>query len=131
MEVWCLKCKGHGHNKDHCPVYQNYLIGGGPIPLKLENTVGMTASVVLWCTIYQIIGKHTMENCHFLHKFVQTPQQLFYIFCKFVGHEVHNYRSYELMMKRNSKYRVHMEACPQYDQGTTKAQGGFQGRGRG
>jgi len=28
-EVWCIKCKGQGHDKDHCPVFANYLVGGG------------------------------------------------------------------------------------------------------
>ena len=35
-EVWCVKCKGQGHDKDHFPAFMNYLIGGGPMPLKLE-----------------------------------------------------------------------------------------------
>jgi len=26
-EVWCIKCKGQGHDKDHCPVFANYLAG--------------------------------------------------------------------------------------------------------
>ncbi len=47
-EVWCLKCKGHGHDKDHCPVYQNYIIGGGPVPLKLENIAGLSMGVAPW-----------------------------------------------------------------------------------
>ena len=28
-EVWCIKCKGRGHEKDHCSVFVNYLAGGG------------------------------------------------------------------------------------------------------
>ena len=36
-EVWCLKCKGHGHDKDHCPVYMNYLMGGGGSPLEARS----------------------------------------------------------------------------------------------
>lgn len=35
-EVWCIKCKGQGHDKDHCPVFANYLEGGGPMSLRLE-----------------------------------------------------------------------------------------------
>ena len=35
-EVWCIKCKGQGHSKDHCLVFANYLVGGGPMPLRLE-----------------------------------------------------------------------------------------------
>lgn len=33
-EVWCIKCKGQGHDKDHCPVFVNYLVRGGLIPLR-------------------------------------------------------------------------------------------------
>lgn len=28
-EVWCFKCKGHGHDKDHYLVYVNYITRGG------------------------------------------------------------------------------------------------------
>lgn len=35
-ELWCIKCKCHGHDKDHCPVFVNYLVGGGLIPLRPE-----------------------------------------------------------------------------------------------
>jgi len=31
-EVWCIKCKGQGHDKDHRPVFMNYLARGGPMP---------------------------------------------------------------------------------------------------
>lgn len=32
-EFWCLKCKIQGHDKDHYPVFANYVAGGGPMPL--------------------------------------------------------------------------------------------------
>lgn len=32
-EDWCLKCKIQRHDKDHYPVFLNYIIGGGPISL--------------------------------------------------------------------------------------------------
>lgn len=35
-EVWCIKCKGQGHDKDHCPVFTNYLVAGWPMPVRLE-----------------------------------------------------------------------------------------------
>ena len=28
VEVSFLNCKGHGHDKEHCPIYHNYLIWG-------------------------------------------------------------------------------------------------------
>jgi len=36
-EVWYVKCKGQGHDKDHCPVFANYLVGGGPMPFRPET----------------------------------------------------------------------------------------------
>jgi len=53
-KVLCLKFKAHGHDKDHCPIYKNYLIGGGPVPLKPENTIGLSAPP--WCNICQVTG---------------------------------------------------------------------------
>jgi len=35
-EVWCLKCKSQGHDKDHSSVFVNYIARGGSIPLRLE-----------------------------------------------------------------------------------------------
>lgn len=41
-KVWFLKCKGHRHDKDHCPIYQNYLIGvgGGLFPKGQKTLLG-------------------------------------------------------------------------------------------
>jgi len=46
-EVWCIKCKGHGHDKDQCPVFANYLAGGGPMPLRPEAQAGPSAALAL------------------------------------------------------------------------------------
>ena len=72
--VWCIKCKGQGHDKDHCLVFANYLERGGPMPLRPEAQAWSSAAATLWCVIYQIGGKHMMENCHLLHKYTITPQ---------------------------------------------------------
>ena len=50
-EVWCMKCKGQGHDKDHCPVFTNYLGGGGPMPFRPEAQAGSSAAPDLWCAI--------------------------------------------------------------------------------
>ena len=55
-EVWCLKCKSQGHDKDHFPVFENYLVGGGPMPLRPESQEGPSAGPALWCAIYQVAG---------------------------------------------------------------------------
>lgn len=97
-KLWCLKCKGHGHDKDNYLMYLNYPVREGHVPLKLENRARKSTSVVPWCVIFQITGKHMTDNYHLLQKFVQIPQQLFCNFCKFVGHDECNCQSYELMM---------------------------------
>jgi len=68
-EVWCVKYKGQGHDKDHCPVFANYLVGGGPMPLRLEAQESPSATPTLWCMIFQIGGKHATDNCHLLQKY--------------------------------------------------------------
>jgi len=35
-EIWCLKCKGQGHDKYHYPVFANYIVGRGPMSLRPE-----------------------------------------------------------------------------------------------
>ena len=52
VEVWCIECKDKVHDNDRCLVYHNYLIGGGHVPLKLENIEGPSVGVTLWCAIY-------------------------------------------------------------------------------
>lgn len=55
-EVWWVKCKGQGHDKDHYPVFVNYLAGGGPMSLMPEAQVGTSMTPALWCAICQIGG---------------------------------------------------------------------------
>jgi len=43
-EVWCIRCKGQGHDKD-------YLAGGGTMPLRPEEHAGPKAAPTLWCVI--------------------------------------------------------------------------------
>lgn len=129
-EVWCLKCKNQVHDKDHCPVFANYITGGGPMPLRQEAPTRPSVGPTLWCAICQVAGKHVIDNCHLLQKFVQTLQQLFCNFCKSVGYDEHNYRSYELMMERTPTYRIQDETRL-LQQGARVVHGGYQGRGRG
>jgi len=83
-EVWCLKCKSHGHDKDHFPIFVNYVTRGGSMPLRPEAQVGPSTGPALWCAIFQVARKHVTDNCHLLQKFVQTSQQIFCNFCKLV-----------------------------------------------
>lgn len=54
----------------------------------------------LWCTIFQIGGKHATDNFHLLQKYMQTCQQFFCNFCRLVVYDECTVRSYELMMDR-------------------------------
>jgi len=86
-EDWGIKCKDKGHDKDDYPIYQNYLIVGGHVPLKPKSIVGSSARVSLWCDIFQIARKHVTDHCHLLQKFIQTQQHFFCTFYKLVGHD--------------------------------------------
>jgi hypothetical protein len=33
-EIWCIRCKSEGHDKENCPLFHEYLSSGAPIPLK-------------------------------------------------------------------------------------------------
>ena len=68
-EVFCIKFKGQGHDKDHCLVFVNYLEGGGPMPLRPEAQEGSGTTPTLWCMICHIGGKHAIDNFHLLQKY--------------------------------------------------------------
>jgi len=82
------------------------------MPLRTEAQAGLSVGPALWCAICQVAGKHATNNCHLLQKFVQTPQQLFYNFCRSVGYDERNCRSYELMMDITPTYSVQAETRP-------------------
>jgi hypothetical protein len=33
-DIWCIKCKLEGHDKDHCSLFHEYLASGVPSPFK-------------------------------------------------------------------------------------------------
>jgi hypothetical protein len=33
-DSWCIRCKLEGDNKEHCPIFHEYLAYGAPSPLK-------------------------------------------------------------------------------------------------
>ena len=80
--------------------------------LRLESQAGPSVVPTLWCAICQIARKHATDNYHLLQKYTQNLQQLFCKFCRSVGHDEHTCRSYELMMDRNSTYKVQDETQP-------------------
>jgi hypothetical protein len=32
--IWCVRCISEGHEKEHCPIFHEYLASGALIPLK-------------------------------------------------------------------------------------------------
>jgi len=46
-EVWFLKCKSKGHDKDDFLVFSKYNVGGGPMPLGAEVQEGPSAGSML------------------------------------------------------------------------------------
>lgn len=71
-EIWCLKCKHRGHDKDRCLVFTNYVAARGSMPPRLEAQAGPSTGPALWCAICQVARKHVTNNCHFLQKFVHA-----------------------------------------------------------
>ena len=56
-EVWCLKCKNQGHDKDHYLVFTNYMAGGGLILLSLEAQAGLGTGPASWLHYLSSIWK--------------------------------------------------------------------------
>ena len=67
QELWCTKCKGHGHTKDNCPVFIEYIESGAPNPLVQNEGP--------WCEICRTRG-HRPQEFPLLQKYVQTPKNL-------------------------------------------------------
>ena len=122
QDIWCLRCKAQGHTKDNCPVFAEYLASGAPNPLP--QTQGP------WCEICKTQG-HQPQQCPLLQKYVQTPNNLYYVFCSSIRHDEQNFRAYDLMLDRkHDTYRVQAEtqgpaAGPQPDLAYGGRGGGF------
>jgi len=77
-DVWCVTCKAEGHDRDHCPVLQEYLATGAPNPLN--HGAGP------WCEICRTRG-HRPQHCYLLQKHMKVPMNLYCKFCQSVGHD--------------------------------------------
>lgn len=76
------------------------------MPLRPEVQEGASTTPALWCVICQIVGKHSTDNCHLLHKYMQNSQQLFCNFCRSARHDECTCRGYDLIMDRTPTYKV-------------------------
>ena len=57
--VWCICCKVAGHQKDQCPIFNDYLSAGGPSLLK--SVARPSGTPTLCCVIFQEMGMHMAE----------------------------------------------------------------------
>ena len=104
----------------------NYLNTGTPNPFN---------PAVLYCEICQTTGQHRPEHCHLLQRYVQVPKNTYCKFCKSVGHNEDECRSYDLMRERTyDAYQVQNEGQGNDGygyRGGASNRGAFGGRGRG
>ena len=87
-EVWCTRCRKEGHDKEQCPVLRNYMNTGVPNPFNPN---------VLYCEICRTTGQHRPEDLYLLQRYVQVPKNPYFKFCKSVGHNEEECRSFDLM----------------------------------
>ena len=101
-EVWCTRCRTEDHDKEHCPALRNYLNTGAPNPFN---------PVFLYCEICRTTSQHQPEDCYLLQRYVRIPKNPDCKFCKLVGHNEDECRSFDLMRERTyDAYRVQPEA---------------------
>jgi hypothetical protein len=91
-QVWCIKCKKKGHCKDECPTFAQYMATGASN--SLTRGVGYREICETW-------GHHPTV-CPLLHKYQTMPNNLFYNFCKSVGHDEKYYHEFNLMRECTS-----------------------------
>jgi hypothetical protein len=129
-DIWCVRCRSEGHDKEHCPLFHEYLASGAPSPLKQVT--------LPWCEVCR--NRHRPGECYYMQKYVQTPTNLYCTFCKSMGHDDRDCRAYDLMHERSRDiYKIQGEVqqegnTTQYNspgRGNFNPRGGFRGRGRG
>jgi hypothetical protein len=127
-DIWCVRCRSKGHDKEHCPLFHEYLALGAPSPLKQVN--------LPWCEVCK--NKHRPGECYYMQKYVQIPTKVYCTFCKSVGHNDRDCRAFDLMHERSRDIykiqgEVHQEGNnAQYNspgRGTFNPRGGYRGRG--
>ena len=107
---WCTQCRTEGHDRERCPLIAKYLQTGAPNPFPPQ---------VLYCELCRMTDQHRPEHCYLLQKYAQGPANPYCKFCKSIGHNEEECRTYDA-------YRVHMEGPPNNNYGY---QGGAPSRG--
>jgi hypothetical protein len=59
-DIWCIRCKSEGHDKEHFPLFHEYLASGAPSPLK--------QAIVPWCEVCRT--RHHPGECYYMKKYV-------------------------------------------------------------
>jgi hypothetical protein len=90
-DIYCVICIFEAHDKEHYPLFYDYMASGASIPFKQVN--------LPWCDVCR--NKHHPGECYYIHKYVQTPKNFYFTFCKSVGHDDQYCRVYDLMHERS------------------------------
>jgi hypothetical protein len=89
-DIWGVRCRSEGHDKEQCPLFHEYLASGVSSPLKKFN--------LPWCNV--CINRHSPGECYYMQKYVEAPTNLYCTFYKSVGHDDRYCRDYDLMHER-------------------------------
>jgi len=87
--VWCTTCQSKGNRRDECSTLGNYMATGAPNPFP-------TVPWIKWCEIFKQWG-HIPPHYPTLEKYQKMHHTSFCEFCKYMGHDVNNCRSLQLM----------------------------------
>jgi hypothetical protein len=90
-DIWCVRCRSEGHDKERFPQFNECLASEAPSPLKQLT--------LPWCKVCR--NKHCNGECYYMKKYVQTPTNLYCTFCNLVGHDDRDCRAYDLMHERS------------------------------
>jgi hypothetical protein len=90
-EIWCIRCKSEGHDKEHCPLFNEYLASGALSPLKKVT--------LPWCEVCR--NRNCLGECYYMQKYVHTPTNIYCAFCKSIRHDEKDYRTYDLLHERS------------------------------
>jgi hypothetical protein len=59
-DIWCVICRLEGHDKEHCPLFHEYLASGASIPLKQVT--------LPWCEVCR--NRHFPSEFYYMQKYV-------------------------------------------------------------
>ena len=111
-DLWCIRCWVYGHTKDQCPLLTDYMQVGEPRLIRpgvsRESALFRPGSSrsMLWCDDFRAASLHDTNHCPLLGAYVPKLKQKWCRFCRWVGHDEENCRTYDLMMDRGNLYPV-------------------------